>query len=195
MVIFPKTGDVGHPAESSMLTEWLSRLRFFFTGKSRAEVDEEIRFHLERQVEANLAAGMTLKEARRQAAVSFGGRERAREQCREQRPSWSVELLLRDIRYGIRGLLRNPSFTLVAVLTLALAIGANSTIFSLLSQALLSALPVPHPEQLVVLSFAGDAPGHHHSEGGNFPGHQHEFSYPMYKDLRDRNTVLSGLAA
>ncbi len=178
-----------------MLTEWLSRLRFFFTGKSRAEVDEEIRFHLERQVEANLAAGMTLKEARRQAVITFGGRERAREQCREQRPSWSVELLLRDIRYGIRGLLRNPGFTVVAVLTLALAIGANSTIFSLLSQALLSALPVPHPEQLVVLSFAGDAPGHHHSEGGNSPGHQHEFSYPMYKDLRDRNTVLSGLAA
>lgn len=177
------------------MTEWISRLRFFFTGKSRAEVDEEIRFHLERQVEANLAAGMPVTEARRQAAISFGGRERAREQCRRQRPSWSFESLLRDIRYGIRGLLCNPGFTAVAVLTLALAIGANSTIFSLLSQAILSALPVQNPDQLVVLSYAGGHPGHTQSEGGNPPGHHHEFTYPMYRDLRDQNSALSGLIA
>src|SRR3954469_124328 len=178
-----------------MLGEWLARLRFFFAGRSRVEVDEEIQFHMERQVAANLAAGMSPEEARRQAAIRFGGRERTREQCREQRPSWFLEALLRDVRYGIRGLLRNPGFTAVAVLTLALAIGANSTIFTMLSQALLRALPVQDPGQLVVLNFAGDAPGHHHSEGGNSPGHQHEFSYPMYRDLRDRNTVLSGLIA
>ena len=176
-----------------MLGEWFARVRFFFKGKSRVEVDEEIQFHLERQVDANLAAGMSRAEARRKAVVSFGGRERTREQCREQRPSWTLESLLRDVRYGIRGLMRNPGFTAVAVLTLALAIGANSTVFSMLNQALLGVLPVQDPHQLVVLSFAGDAPGHHHSEGGNTPGHQHEFSYPMYRDLRDRNTVLSGL--
>ncbi|HEV2445647.1 MAG TPA: ABC transporter permease, partial [Candidatus Sulfopaludibacter sp.] len=151
--------------------------------------------HLDRQVEANLAAGMSPDEARRQAAISFGARQRAREQCRTERPSWSLESLLRDVRYGIRGLLRNPGFSLVAVLTLALAIGANSTIFSLLSQALLSALPVHDPSQLVVLSFAGGHPGHTQSSGGNSPGHAHEFSYPMYRDLRDQNTVLSGLIA
>ncbi len=178
-----------------MLRESLSRVRFFFSGKGRAEVDEEIRFHLERQIEANVAAGMSLAEARREAAVSFGGRERAREQCREQRPSWTLESLWRDLRYGLRGLLRNPGFTAVAVLTLALAIGANSTIFSLLSQALLRALPVQDPEQLVVLSFAGSASGHTQSYGGNAPGHHHEFSYPMYRDLRDKNTALSGLIA
>jgi len=138
---------------------------------------------------------MSMAEARRQAAISFGGRERSREQCRRQRPSWSLESFLRDIRYGVRGLLRNPGFTAVAVLTLALAIGANSTIFSLLNQALLRALPVQDPNQLVVLSFAGGAPGHTQSEGGNSPGHHHEFSYPLYRDLRDRNTVLSGLIA
>src|SRR4051794_19448392 len=178
-----------------MLGEWLSRVRFFFAAKSRTEVDQEIEFHFERQVQANLAAGISLPEARRQAAITFGGRERTREQCRQQRPSWSLELLLRDIRYGLRGLLRNPGFALVAVLTLGLAIGANSTIFTLLSQALLHALPVQDPDQLVVMSFAGAAPGHHQSEGGNAPGHQHEFSYPMYRDLRERNTVLSGLIA
>ena len=178
-----------------MLGEWLSRIGFFFAGKSRGEVDDEIQFHFERQVEANIAAGMTRTEARRQASISFGGRERTREECRRERPSWSSESVLRDVRYGLRGLLHNPGFTAVAVLTLGLAIGANSTIFSLLSQALLRALPVQDPDQLVVLSFAGGGPGHHHSEGGNTPGHQHEFSYPMYRDLRDGNTVLSGLIA
>jgi putative ABC transport system permease protein len=178
-----------------MFREWLSRFRFFLAGKSRREVDDEIRFHLERQIEVNLAAGMPVSEAKRQAAITFGGRERAREQCREQRPSWSLESLLRDLRYGMRGLLRNPGFAMVAVITLALAIGANSTIFSLLSQALLRALPVQDPEQLVVVSSSGSHPGHLQSEGGDTPGHLHEFSYPMYRDLRDKNTVLSGLIA
>ncbi len=178
-----------------MFREWLSRFRFFLSGKSRREVDDEIRFHMERQIEANLAAGMPVSEAKRQAAVRFGGRERTREQCREQRPSWSLESLLRDLRYGMRGLLRNPGFAVVAVTTLALAIGANSTIFSLLSQALMRALPVQNPEQLVVVSSSGSHPGHLQSEGGDTPGHLHEFSYPMYRDLRDKNTVFSGLIA
>ena len=172
-----------------------SRAKFFFTGKRRSEVDEEIQFHLEREAEANMAAGMPEEEARRKAAIAFGGRERAREECREERPSWRLESVWRDVRYGIRGLGRNPGFATVAVLTLALAIGLNTTIFSLLDQALMSALPVKNPEQLVVLSFAGSSPGHTHSEGGNDAGHHHEFSYPMYKDLRDQNKVLSGLIA
>ena len=116
-----------------MFAEWLSRIRFFFGGRSRNEVDEEIQFHIEREAAANVASGMPAAEARRQAAIRFGGRERTREQCREQRPSWSLESLVRDVRYGIRGLLHNPGFAAVAVLTLGLAIGANSTIFSLLS--------------------------------------------------------------
>jgi predicted permease len=178
-----------------MLREWLSRVRFFVTSKRRREVDEEIQFHLERQVEANVAAGMPAAEARRQAMIAFGSRERAREECREERPSWGLESLWRDVRYGVRGLARNPGFATVAVLTLALAIGLNTTIFSLLDQALMQTLPVANPDQLVVLSFAGDHPGHTHSDGGNSPGHAHEFSYPMYKDLRDRNTVFSGLIA
>jgi len=178
-----------------MSNEWLSRLRFLFTGKRRVEVDEELEFHLERQVEANVAAGMSPAEARRQAAILFGSRERAREECREQRPAWVFENVTRDVRYGLRGLWRNPGFTIVAVLTLALAIGANTTISSLLDQALIRALPVRDPSQLVVLSFAGDTSGHTHSEGGSTPGHRHEFSYPMYKDLRDKNTVFSGLIA
>jgi predicted permease len=178
-----------------MFAEWLSRLRFFVTGKSRTEVDEELQFHIDRQTQANLAAGLPAAEARRQAILSFGSRESARDQCREQRPVWPLESLLRDFRYGLRGLLRNPGFTAVALLTLALAIGANAAVFSLLDQALIRALPVKDPAQLVVLSFAGGVSGHIHSDGGNTPGHRHEFSYPMYLDLRDKNAVFSGLIA
>lgn len=178
-----------------MLREAFTRLRFFFTGKSRATVDEELQFHIDRAIEANLAAGLPPAEARRRALISFGGRERAREQCREQRPSWSLELFLRDLRYGLRGLLHNPGFSTVAVLTLALAIGANTTIFSLLDQALLRALPVQDPGRLVVLSFAGEQDGHVHSEGGDSPGHNHELSYPMIRDLREKNDVFSGVIA
>jgi predicted permease len=178
-----------------MVNEWWSRLRHFVAGKKRGEVDEEIQFHLDREIESNVAAGMPAGEARRRAAIAFGSRERAREQCREERPSFFLESLGRDVRYGVRGLWRNPGFTGVAVLTLTLAIGANTTIFSLIDQALMRALPVQDPGQLVVLSFAGSNPGHLHSEGGNGPGRLHEFPYPMYRDLRDRNTVLSGLIA
>ncbi|MGA7242640.1 MAG: ABC transporter permease [Terracidiphilus sp.] len=178
-----------------MLSEWWSRFRFFLTGKKRVDVDEELQFHFERELEANLAAGMSPAEAKRRAAIAFGSRERAREECREQRPSYFLESLGRDIRFGLRGLWRNPGFTTMAVLTLGLAIGANATIFSLIDQALMQALPVREPGQLVVLNFTGSHPGHTHSEGGNTPGHAHEFSYPMYRDLRDRNTALSGLIA
>lgn len=178
-----------------MLTELLSRLRFAVLRKRRSEVDEELQFHIERQIEANLAAGMPVDEARRQAAIAFGGRERTREQCRESRPGWTKEMLLRDMRFSIRGLLRNPGLASVAVLTLAVAVGANSTIVSLLSQALLRALPVRDPQQLVLLNFGGATDGHMHSEGGDRPGHQYVFSYPMYRDLRDQNRALSGLIA
>jgi putative ABC transport system permease protein len=176
-----------------MLHEIWSRMKFFFSGKRRSEVDEEIAFHIERETQQNLARGMSPEEARRHAALAFGGRERAREECREQRPSWTLESLWRDLKYGARGLARNPMFAAVSVLTLALAIGANTTIFSLLDQALLQALPVRDPGRLVVLSFSGDVSGHSEGHGGDSPGHRHSFSYPMYRDLRDKNTVFSGL--
>jgi predicted permease len=178
-----------------MVREWVTRAWYFITGRSRREVDEEIAFHLERERQENLARGMTEQEARRHAAIAFGSRERAREQCREQRPRYALEAVTRDVQYGLRGLWRNPAFTLVALVTLALAIGANATIFSLMDQALLRALPVKDPGQLAVLSYAGGRQGHAHSYGGNTPGHNHEFSYLMYRDLRDKNTVFSGLIA
>jgi putative ABC transport system permease protein len=100
-----------------------------------------------------------------------------------------------DLRFALRQILRSPGFAITAIATLALAISANTAIFTLLNQALLRALPVKDPSQLVVLSFSGSAPGHLDSEGGDSPGHRHYFSYPMYRDLRDKNTALSGLVA
>jgi putative ABC transport system permease protein len=101
--------------------------------------------------------------------------------------------LMSDLRFAVRQVLRSPGFAMTAVATLALAIGANTAIFTLLNQAMLRALPVKDPGRLVVLSFAGSSDGHTSSEGGDSPGHNHYFSYPMYRDLRDQNKVFSGL--
>jgi putative ABC transport system permease protein len=106
-----------------------------------------------------------------------------------------VARLTSDLRFALRQIMRSPGFAMIAIITLALAIGANTAIFTLLNQALLRALPVKDPGQLVVLSYAGSREGHKHSEGGDTPDHDHYFSYPMYRDLRDNNAVLSGLIA
>ena len=103
--------------------------------------------------------------------------------------------LTNDFRFAVRQILHAPGFAATAIVTLALAIGANTAIFTLLNQAMLRALPVKDPGQLVVVSFAGSANGHISSQGGDSPGHNHYFSYPMYRDLRDHNQVFRGLIA
>src|SRR5208337_3757715 len=100
--------------------------------------------------------------------------------------------ILHEIRLGLRQMRKSPAFTIVAVLTLALGIGANTAVFTLLDQALLRSLPVSHPEQLVRLHWTGDAPGHFNSYGGDDTDY---FSYPMYRDLRDTNQVLESVIA
>ncbi len=104
-----------------------------------------------------------------------------------------LQYLRQDLTYALRQLRRTPGFAVIAVLTLALGIGANTAIFSILDQALLRSLPVEHPEQLVILEGTGDAwDGHSSSHGGDLAAY---FSYPMYKDLRDRTQVFQGLVA
>ena len=103
--------------------------------------------------------------------------------------------LPQDFRYALRQLQRAPAFTVAAVLTLAVGIGANTAIFSLLDQALLRALPVHNPQELVELRFAGNAPGHTHSDGGDTPNARAYFSYPIYRDLRNRASAFNGLVA
>ena len=103
-----------------------------------------------------------------------------------------MQMFFQDVRLGLRQMRKAPIFTAVAILTLALGIGANTAVFTLLDQALLRTLPVSHPEQLVRLHWTGDAPGHFNSYGGNDNDY---FSYPMYRDLRDKNDVFSPLIA
>src|SRR5437588_12550361 len=96
--------------------------------------------------------------------------------------------VMEDVRYGLRLLRKSPAFTFVAVLTLALGIGANTAIFTLLDQALLRSLPVKEPSRLVVLRFSGEDSGSTHARGDS----SLVFSYPMYRDLRDHHSVFSG---
>jgi predicted permease len=132
-----------------MIREFLTRLRFLFLRRPHAEVDEEIRFHVEQSVAAKRAAGMKLQEARRQALVEFGGVERTREQCHEARPGWWLGTVHQDVRYALRGFRRNAVFTVTVIATLALGIGATTAVFSVVDRILFRGLPYAHDDRLV----------------------------------------------
>ena len=132
-----------------MLKQWLTHLRFLLVPKPHHEIDEELQFHLEQQAEANVAAGMTPQEARRQAAISFGGVESTKEESHQQRPSFYIETVLQDIRYALRGFARNPLFTATILITLMLGIGATTAVFSIVDRILFRSLPYSHADQLV----------------------------------------------
>jgi hypothetical protein len=162
----------------------LARVAGLFGRQRRErELAEEFESHLAMQIEDNLRSGMTPAEARRAALLKSGGLEQAKEICRDRRGLPPVETALRDVRHATRLLMRSPAFTLVTILLLALSLGANTAIFTLLDRLVLRALPVRNPEQLVMIYTTGP---HFGSNQGSKAS-----SYPMYQDFQQNSPAFS----
>jgi predicted permease len=155
---------------------WYSRKKW------EQDASEELRDHIERQTAANISSGMNAEEARRQAVLQMGAVEGVKESCREERRGFWFETLWTDVRYGVRMLRKDPGFTVVAILTLALGIGANTAIFSVVNGVLLNPLPYPQPERLVAL-----AESKPNFETGSI-------SYPNFRDWQKDNHAFSSIA-
>ncbi len=169
-----------------MLSDICFRLRSLVRRKTvEAELDDELRFHFDQQVKKYLRTGLPREEAVRRARLLFGGIDQVKEDCRDARGVNLMDILLQDMRYGLRMLRKNPTFTIVAVLTLALGVGASTAIFSIVNAVLLRSLPFHEPERLVRIFF-------------NNPGtglHGVRFSVPELDDLRNRAGVFEQVSA
>jgi predicted permease len=154
----------------------------FRRSQAERELDEELQQHIDRQTEQNLRLGMNPEEARLAARKAFGGVEQAKERSRDARGLRWLEDLWQDLRYGARTLRKNSGFALVATLTLALGIGANVAVFSVINAVMLKMLPVREPERLV--EFLSLYPGE--------PAHN-SFSRASYEHFRDNNRALAGI--
>jgi predicted permease len=159
--------------------------------RSDADLEEELQSHLRLHIEDGLRAGMTPEAARRHALMKLGGVEQTKELYRERRGLLLLETTLQDGRHALRLLRKNLGFTLIAIVTLALGIGANTAVFSVMNTVLLRALPVPHPEQLVYLRLPKWQPVGAFSTGDS----ETSFSEPVFEQLRKEQGIFIDLMA
>jgi macrolide transport system ATP-binding/permease protein len=173
-----------------LMTIWLRTKALFHRKQLDRELEEEMSFHLAMLEEASRAQGVHPEVARREANRRFGNVTRTKEVCREASRFVWLEVTWRDLGYGTRTLGKNPEFTIVAVLAIALGIGVNTGIFSVLNGVALKPLPVPEAEQIVSVDqiLHGKFQRNLHGEPGLF-------SYSEYKNYRENNHVFSGLLA
>jgi predicted permease len=157
----------------------------FHRGRRDRELAEEIESHLQMHVDDNLRRGMDPVEARRQALIKLGGVEPTKELYRDRRGLPLVETVIRDLRYGLRTLRRSPGFTAVATLTLALGIGANTAIFSIVDAVLLRPLPFPDSDRLALIWATDTRAGDREDVA----------SYPDFEDWKAQSASFSSLAA
>ncbi|HUI43394.1 MAG TPA: ABC transporter permease [Terriglobia bacterium] len=179
-----------------MLSDLFVRVRSLFRRKAvEGELDDELREHFERQVEKHIASGLTPEEARRRTRLEFGGLDQIKEECRDARGVSFVETTLQDVRFAIRLLRKTPAITAVALLSLALGIGANTAIFSLIDSVMLRMLPVQKPQELVQVVFT--SPPRANSVANTTPvaTARSSFTNPLWEQIRDRQDVFSGVFA
>ncbi|MEJ2147223.1 MAG: ABC transporter permease [Acidobacteriota bacterium] len=165
--------------------KWWRRLRRRTELEDRLEA--ELRFHFDRMVDDKVQKGLSIADARRAARLEFGGLEQVKEECREARGTLWLEFLWRDIRFALRMLRKSPGFALAAVGTLALAIGANTAIFSAVYATLLKPLPFKRPAELVTVSI--DDP-HGSARFRNLP-----LTAWVFEEFRRASTSFAGMAA
>jgi predicted permease len=168
----------------------MARLRALWNNVFRKkqldrDLDEELQAYVELVSAGKVQAGADPEQADRDARRELGGMQQVVQGVRDVRAGVWLDRLAQDVRYGLRTLAKNPAFTLVALATLALGIGANTAMFSLLDQVVLRLLPVSHPEQLAIVRETGNHYGN--SYGAN------TISWPMFEDLRDNNRVFTGM--
>jgi predicted permease len=152
--------------------------KFLHRPQTEADIDEELRTHIQNRADDLERSGLDHAEAERRARIEFGGRERFKEEVREELGGNFIETLVQDVRYSLRVLRKSPGFTIAAVATLALAIGANAVVFGVVNALILRPLNVPQSQSLYSIE---DAATFH--------------SYPDYLDLRDRNRSFDALSA